>query len=114
MCVDAAELLSAEGRRVRVVSMPCWEDFSIQDASYIAEVLPAGVPKLAVEAATSFGWDRWADAVGQHRPLRCLGPRGEGARGVRVYRRARGGRGASHDGPRDERLTAHSYRKDPR
>jgi transketolase len=43
--------------------MPCWEDFSTQDASYIADVLPAGVPKLAVEAAASFGWERWADAT---------------------------------------------------
>ncbi|MDQ6697316.1 MAG: transketolase [Actinomycetota bacterium] len=63
LCVDAAELLAADGHRVRVVSMPCWEDFSIQDASYIAEVLPPGVPRLAVEAACSFGWERWADAT---------------------------------------------------
>ncbi len=62
VCAHAAETLRAEGHRVRVVSMPCWEDFSIQDASYIAEVLPATVPRLAVEAASSFGWERWADA----------------------------------------------------
>lgn len=61
VCVDAAELLAAEGHRVRVVSMPCWEDFSIQDASYIADVLPPGVPRVAVEAASSFGWERWAE-----------------------------------------------------
>ncbi len=61
VCVGAAEQLSAEGHRVRVVSMPCWEDFSIQDADYIASVLPPGVPRLAVEAGVSFGWERWAD-----------------------------------------------------
>jgi len=63
VCVDAAEQLAAEGQRARVVSMPCWEDFSIQDGDYIASVLPPGVPRLAVEAATSFGWERWADAT---------------------------------------------------
>jgi transketolase len=61
VCMEAGELLAAEGIAVRVVSMPCWEDFDGQDEAYQAEVLPAEVPTLAVEAATSFGWDRWAD-----------------------------------------------------
>jgi len=41
--------------------MPCWEDFALQDEGYQLDVLPAAAPTLAVEAATSFGWDRWAD-----------------------------------------------------
>jgi transketolase len=66
VCLAAADLLADEDDlRVRVVSMPCWEDFDVQDEAYQAQVLPGAVPTLAVEAAVSFGWDRWADdAVG--------------------------------------------------
>ena len=61
VCLAAAELLHADGIAARVVSMPCWEDFDLQDEAYQAEVLPAAVPTVAVEAGASFGWDRWAD-----------------------------------------------------
>jgi transketolase len=62
VCLAAADLLAAEDDlRVRVVSMPCWEDFDVQNEAYQAQVLPGAVPTLAVEAAVSFGWDRWAD-----------------------------------------------------
>ena len=61
VAVDAAKSLAAEDRRVRVVSMPCWEDFAEQGDDYQLEVLPPAAPTLAVEAAASFGWDRWAD-----------------------------------------------------
>ena len=68
ICLEAAETLGADGLAVRVVSMPCWEDFEVQDEAYQADVLPGEVPTLAVEAATPFGWDRWADeAVGIER-----------------------------------------------
>ena len=62
VCVDAAGLLTARGIAARVVSFPCWELFALQDAAYQASVFPPGVPRLAVEAGTSFGWDRWAEA----------------------------------------------------
>ncbi|MCU1428601.1 MAG: transketolase [Actinomycetia bacterium] len=61
ICVGARDILAAEGLGVRVVSMPCWDLFEAQDAAYRAEVLPAGVATFAVEAAASFGWDRYAD-----------------------------------------------------
>ncbi len=41
--------------------MPSWELFEAQSAAYRAEVLPAGVPKISVEAGTSFGWSKWVD-----------------------------------------------------
>jgi transketolase len=63
VCVGAAEQLASEGVRARVVSLPCWEWFEEQDAAYRRTVLPPGVPKLAVEAGSSFGWDRYADAT---------------------------------------------------
>jgi transketolase len=42
--------------------MPSWELFEQQDEEYQREVLGSGAPVLAVEAAASFGWSRWADA----------------------------------------------------
>jgi transketolase len=62
VCVEAAETLEAEGIATRVVSLPSWELFAAQSESYRASVLPPGIPRLSVEAATTFGWSRWADA----------------------------------------------------
>ncbi len=62
VCVGAAEQLAAEGIPARVVSLPCWELFEIQDEGYQASVLVPGVPRLAVEAGVSFGWSKWAEA----------------------------------------------------
>ena len=63
VCVDAADALAADDIAVRVVSMPSWELFEEQDDDYRESVLPVELPTLAVEAAASFGWDRYADAV---------------------------------------------------
>jgi transketolase len=60
-CVVAAERLISEGYQVQVVSMPSWDRFDAQDEDYVDEVFPAGVPVVACEAGTSFGWERWAD-----------------------------------------------------
>jgi transketolase len=62
LCVDAAAALAADGVRARVVSLPSWELFAMQDESYRRSVLPPDVPALSVEAATTFGWERYADA----------------------------------------------------
>jgi transketolase len=56
---EAAKTLAGEGIGVRVVSLPCWELFEAQDEQYRASVLPAETPKLAIEAASPFGWERW-------------------------------------------------------
>ena len=45
-----------------MVSLPCWEWFEAQNEGYRAEVLPPGVPALSVEAGSTFGWSRYADA----------------------------------------------------
>jgi transketolase len=57
LCVEAAKRLAADGIAARVVSMPCREQFLAQDASYRASVLPAGVPRLSVEAGVTLGWE---------------------------------------------------------
>lgn len=65
LCVKAAEQLRAEGKKVRVVSMPCSELFDEQDEAYKESVLPKSVKKrLAVEAASSFGWCRYVGSDG--------------------------------------------------
>jgi transketolase len=61
VCLQAAELLDAEGISARVVSMPSWELFELQSEEYQAELLCYDTPVLSVEAATAFGWSRWAD-----------------------------------------------------
>ena len=61
---DAYALLEQEGISVRLVSMPCMERFAEQDQEYRDSVLPPSVSaRVAVEAASSFGWHRW---VGEH------------------------------------------------
>ncbi len=60
--IGAAELLSADGIAVTVVSMPSWELFAKQDDAYRESVLPAGLPKVSVEAGISQGWSAWVDA----------------------------------------------------
>lgn len=66
LCTQAAEKLTAEGKKVRVVSLPCWELFESQPADYRESVLPKAVTKrLAVEAASSFGWCRYLGNEGK-------------------------------------------------
>ena len=63
VCADALDELTAAGIGARLVSLPSWDRFEAQDDAYRASVLPPGVPTLAVEAGTPFGWDRYADDV---------------------------------------------------
>lgn len=56
VALEGAQSVAAN---VRVVSMPCWELFDAQDADYVEEVLPTGVPRVSIEAGVTFGWERW-------------------------------------------------------
>jgi transketolase len=58
IAVAAREALAAEGIAVAVVSLPCWNLFEMQEEAYRAAVL-GGAPRVAIEAACDFGWDRW-------------------------------------------------------
>jgi transketolase len=58
----ASDILAEQGVQARVVSMPSWELFEAQRPEYREDVLPAGVPKISVEAGATFGWSRWVDA----------------------------------------------------
>jgi len=61
LATGAAEAMS--GKKVRVVSMPCTNVFDAQDAAYKSSVLIKGVPTVAVEAAVTDAWYKYADAV---------------------------------------------------
>jgi transketolase len=66
VALAAADLLRSDhGLSVRVVSMPSWELFERQDDAYRREILPPDIPvRLAVEAASPFGWSRWVGDAG--------------------------------------------------
>lgn len=64
LILEAAQKLHEEGRGVRVVSFPSWELFEMQDEAYRESVLPKRIQKrLAVEAGTTLGWERYATSI---------------------------------------------------
>lgn len=64
IAMAAATDLGASGHRVRVVSMPCPNIFDAQDKEYQAAVLPAGVPRLAIEAGVTDYWRKYVGIDG--------------------------------------------------
>ena len=74
LCVAAYERLAANGIGARVVSMPSWELFDQQSREYRDRVLPPGVlARVAVEQASTFGWDRYVGAGGAIIGMRTFG-----------------------------------------
>ncbi|MBZ6380666.1 transketolase [Sphingomonas sanguinis] len=66
LVTEAYETLKADGVKARVVSLPSWYRFELQDAGYKDSVLPKTVTKrLAVEQAGSIGWDRYVGFDGR-------------------------------------------------
>jgi transketolase len=65
LAAQAAKLLNDRGTRTRVVSMPCWELFEAQPQAYRDEILPPDVTaRMSIEAAATFGWERWTGTRG--------------------------------------------------
>jgi transketolase len=65
VALEAHQHLTKEGIRSRVVSMPSWELFDLQPQSYRDAVLPPSVrARVSIEAASSFGWERYVGADG--------------------------------------------------
>ncbi len=74
LTIDAYEKLKADGVKARVVSMPCWELFEHQDQSYRDSVLPPSVrARVAVEMASTFGWERYVGLNGRIVGMRSFG-----------------------------------------
>ena len=63
IAVAARDALAAEGTHVAVVSLPCWELFAVQDELWRGGVLGT-VPRIGIEAACGFGWEKWLGADG--------------------------------------------------
>ena len=77
MAVEAGEKLTAAGKKVRVVSMPCMDLFAEQSQAYRDEVLPPSVTnRVAIEAGIRMSWDRWIGSEGKF-----IGMSGYGASG---------------------------------
>jgi transketolase len=74
LCVDAHEELLAEGIRSRVVSMPSWDIFEDQTQAYRDSVLPPDVTaRVAVEQASTFGWERYVGQSGRIIGMKTFG-----------------------------------------
>ena len=65
LAIAAQKTLAEQGVAVRVVSMPSTNVFDRQDAAYKASVLPAGLPRVAVEAGTTDGWYKYVGLEGR-------------------------------------------------
>jgi transketolase len=75
LCLEAADALS--DLRVRVVSMPCMDTFTLADPAYQEQVLPAACrARVAVEAASPMGWDKWIGADGAFLGMTTFGESG--------------------------------------
>jgi transketolase len=81
IAMAAREALSKEEIRAAVVSMPCWELFAAQSREYRDQVIGA-VPRIAVEAAVEFGWERW---IGEHGAFVGMHGFGASAPGEALY-----------------------------
>ncbi len=79
LALAARKLLAAEGIGARVVSLPSWELFAAQEGTYRDEVLPpACTVRVAVEAASPFGWERHVGATGAVVGMTGFGASGPG------------------------------------
>jgi len=74
LAVEAYEKLAKEGVKARVVSMPCWEVFECQPQEYRDSVLPPDVTaRIAVEQASTFGWERYVTPPGKMTCMKTFG-----------------------------------------
>jgi transketolase len=65
-CLEAQAMLAQQGKKSRVVSMPCWSLFEREDEAYRESVLPSNMlARVAVEQASTFGWERYTGLHGE-------------------------------------------------
>ena len=83
LVMSAAEKLAAKGVQARVVSMASHELFARQSAEYRASVLPAGVPRVAIEAAHPMSWYKY---IGTQGATQCMESFGASAPFEQLYK----------------------------
>lgn len=77
LALSAAALLEQDGTAVRVVSMPCEDNFAAQPQEYRDQILPPQVrARVSVEAAATFGWHRWVGDLGETIGMTTFGASG--------------------------------------
>lgn len=77
LCMGAKDILASKGRKVRVVSMPCMEEFERQTQEYKDSVLPPAVKaRVCVEAASHFAWYKYSGDCGEVIAMRSFGTSG--------------------------------------
>jgi len=86
LILKAGAKLAAEGINLRVVSFPSWELFAKQEKAYQANVLPPNIKtRLAVEAGSPFGWERWVGDEGKVIGINKFGASAPGGRVMQEY-----------------------------
>jgi transketolase len=66
IAMAGAKIVEAEGKSVRVISMPCWEIFEAQSQSYKDSILPPSVTaRVSIEAGSTFGWEKFVGDKGK-------------------------------------------------
>lgn len=86
LAIEAQKDLRKENIDARVVSMPSWDQFELQDDAYKNEVLPKDVTKrVAIEMGTSFGWERYVGLDGKVMAIDRFGASGPGEVVVKEY-----------------------------
>jgi transketolase len=74
LIVDAQQTLAQQGIRARIVSMPSWDLFEHQPATYRDSVLPPNITaRIAVEQGSELGWDRYVGAAGRVIGMKTFG-----------------------------------------
>ncbi len=82
IAVEAHHILAERGVVTRVVSLPCWELFDSQDPEYRRSVIPPDGLRVAIEAASSFGWERY---IGEDGLMIGIDSFGQSAPGDQLY-----------------------------
>ena len=86
LCVAAAQALEAEGVRVRLVSMPSFDLFEAQPPAYRRDVLPPQITaRVAVEAASPLGWDRYVGPSGEVLAMTGFGASAPGTEAMKHF-----------------------------
>jgi transketolase len=71
LALASRKVLRTKGIEARVVSMPSWELFEEQTKGYMIQILPSNIPKLAIEAGVTIGWQKYVgengDVIGMSR-----------------------------------------------
>jgi transketolase len=85
LALNSHSRLASEGVQARVVSLPCWSLFKAQGELYRNEVLPEGVPLLAIEAGVTLGWDSYIGPPMAVVGVDCFGASAPGEVVMREY-----------------------------